>query len=366
MVLHVIETGGPGGAERMLVHLASGLRNGYRAEAALIRDTSLGTTLRECGIPVTMLRHKVHGFSDTVWDLVRLIRRRSVAIIHGHEFFMNVVGLVASEITGVPLVATVHGKNYYADRVRRRLAYRAVGRWAARLVTVSENTKRFLAERVGISPARIHVIPNGVPIDPDDSLSRAPSPLRAALGLGEQRVVCTVGSLYAVKGHRYLLDAARDVLRRWPSTVFLIIGRGGLRAELEAQAERLGIERHVRFLGHRDDVRQLLAVCDVFVLPSLSEGMPLALLEAMAAGVPVVATRVGGVEEVIEHGTNGLLVPPGDSRVITECVVSLFDDPLTARGIGASASDTVRGRFSLTRMVDAYEQLYAAVTDRRA
>src|SRR5262249_24119909 len=125
-VLHAIETGGPGGAERMLVHLATGLGRDYRSEAVLIRDRWLGATLRKRGVPVIVLRYTSHRFAVTLRDLVNLIRNRRVAILHTHEFFMNTLGLMASCLTGVPLVATVHGRNYYADRARRRIVYRLI------------------------------------------------------------------------------------------------------------------------------------------------------------------------------------------------------------------------------------------------
>jgi len=361
-ILHVIETGGPGGAERMLVQLAAGLGPEYRSEAALIRDSWLGGTLRAGGVPVTMLQYNSHGFSATLWDLVKLIRVRGVDILHTHEFFMNTLGLVASRLTGVPLVATVHGKNYYADRARRRIVYRLVGRFAGRLVTVSEDNRRFLAERVGIPHSRVQVIPNGIPLD-----EKAPEPkvsaLRSSLGLDHHnQVVGTVGSLYPVKGHKYLIDGACHVLRRFPNAVFLIVGRGGLREELEAHAERLGIASHLRFLGHREDVRDLLSVCDVFVLPSLSEGMPLALLEAMAAGVPAVATRVGGVGEVVENRKTGLLVSPGDSHALAENILTLLENRPLARELGEAARQMVGRRFSLTGMVKAYQDIYSELT----
>ncbi len=254
-----------------------------------------------------MLRHKSQGsfwkLRDvaTLRDLVRVIRERRVAILHTHEFFMNTVGLVASLSTGVPLVATVHGKNYYADQFRRRVAYRLVGRFAGQMIAVSENIRFFLAEQVGIPSDRIRVVPNGVGLDEEPPRERL-SALRTSLGLDQDsKVVGTVGSLYPVKGHTYLMDAVAPVVRRFEHVVFLIVGRGGLREELEAQARRLGIARHLRFLGHREDVRDLLALCDIFVLPSLSEGMPLALLEAMAAGLSCVATKVGGISEVVDH-----------------------------------------------------------------
>ncbi len=366
-VLHLIETGGPGGAERMMVQLAAGLGSEYRSEAALIRDSWLGTALRMRGVPVKMLRHKSQGsfwrLRDvaTLRDLVRVIRERRVAILHTHEFFMNTVGLVASLSTGVPLVATVHGKNDYADRLRRRVAYRLVGRFAGQMIAVSENIRFFLAEQVGIPSDRIRVVPNGVGLDEEPPRERL-SALRTSLGLDQDsKVVGTVGSLYPVKGHTYLMDAIAPVVRRFAHVVLLIVGRGGLREELEAQARRLGIARHLRFLGHREDVRDLLALCDIFVLPSLFEGMPLALLEAMAAGVPCVATGVGGIPEVVEDGKTGLLVGPGDSDGLAKGIAALLESRTLANELRGAARDAVARRFSLAGMVRAYQEIYAGL-----
>jgi len=358
IVLHLIETGGPGGAERMMVLLAAGLGPEYRSEAALIRDTWLGSALRSRGVPVTMLQNRSGSFLATLRDVLQLIRKKGVSILHTHEFFMNSVGLAASRLSGIPLVATVHGKSYYADRRRRRVAYRLVGRLASQMVAVSEDVKRFLIERVAVSPRRIQVVPNGVPLDQVPSREKILS-LRDELRLPPQsRVVGTVGSLYPVKGHAHLIAAAPHVLAQSPHVIFLIVGRGGLREELEAQARRLGVAPCFRFLGHRDDVTDILSVCDIFALPSLSEGMPLALLEAMAAGVPAVATRVGGVAEVLADRKSGLLVPPGDSQALAKGIITLLEDRSLARRIGESAREVVAGRFSLNEMVRAYRGIY--------
>ena len=362
-VLHLIETGGPGGAEQMMVRLAAELGPEYRSEAALIRDSWLGTALRRRGVAVTMLRDGPHGSLGTLQDLLRIIRETRVAILHSHEFFMNTLGLVASWMTGVPLVATVHGRNYYADRFRRRAAYRLVAR-LARMVAVSEDVRLFLAHRVGISHRRITVIPNGVPLNhaPSDDKTSA---VRESLGLHRHsQVVGVVGSLYPVKGHKYLIEGSPQVIARIPHAAFLVVGRGRLREELEAHTRRLGVASHFRFLGHRDDVSDLLALCHVFVLPSLSEGMPLALLEAMAAGVPPIATRVGGVSEVLEDGKTGLLVPPQDSDALAKGIVSLLSDRTRAQQMAQSAREMVTSRFSLAGMVQAYQGLYAQLIQR--
>jgi glycosyltransferase involved in cell wall biosynthesis len=343
----------------MLVQLAAGLGSNYRSEAALIHDRWLGATLRGRGVPLTVLRYSSHRFAGTLRDLVKLIRTRHVAVLHTHEFFMNALGLMASWLTGVPLVATVHGRNYYADRARRRIVYRLIARFAGRLVTVSEANKRFLVEAVGIPPRQVQVIPNGVPIG-----DRAPAETLSALGKSlniaqHHSVVGTVGSLYPVKGQKYLIDAAPSILARFPQTVFLIVGQGGLRDELEAHAVRLGVAAHLRFLGHREDVQNILSICDIFVLPSLSEGMPLALLEAMAAGLPAVATHVGGVTEVLEDRKTGLLVRPGDSGALADAIMTLLENPAFAKELGEAAREISATRYSLAGMIRAYEGVYS-------
>jgi glycosyltransferase involved in cell wall biosynthesis len=358
-VLHTIETGGPGGAERMLIHLATGIGPDYRSEVALIRDRWLAATLRGRGVPVTILRYTSNRFAVTLRDLVKLIRTRNVALLHTHEFFMNTVGLMASWLTGVPLVATVHGRNHYTENARRRLTYRLLGMFAGRLVTVSEANKRFLVEQVGIPSKRIKVIANGVPVDASAPAATL-SALRESLEIDpHHRVVAAVGSLYPVKGHKYLIDAMPSVLRRFPQTVFAIVGQGGLREELEAHAARLGIAGHLRFLGHREDVHELLSICDIFVLPSLSEGMPLALLEAMAAGLPAVATRVGGITEVLEDQETGLLVPAGDSAALADKITTLLGDAPLAKQLGEAARQVAASRFSLAGMTSAYQGVYS-------
>jgi glycosyltransferase involved in cell wall biosynthesis len=182
---------------------------------------------------------------------------------------------------------------------------------------------------------------------------------RAELGiLDDERVVTVVGSLYAVKGHRYLLEAAPRILRACPSTVFLIAGRGDLDAALREQARSLGIESRVRFLGLRQDVPALLAIGDVFVQPSLSEGLSIAILEAMAAARAVVTTRVGGNPELVVDGQTGLLVEPADAGALAAAVTRVLADPPEARRLGDNGLARVQSRFTIEAMVREYEVVY--------
>jgi glycosyltransferase involved in cell wall biosynthesis len=160
------------------------------------------------------------------------------------------------------------------------------------------------------------------------------------------------------KGHLYLIQSAAGLLKEYPRLKFLIVGDGACRRELEAYAAELGIRNSLRFLGLRKDVAQLLSVMDIFVLPSLYEGLGIAVLEAMARSLPVVATRVGGVPEIIDDGKTGILVAPADSRAIAEGIRSLLEDGEKARTMGVSACEQVKKNFGINLMVEKIEKLY--------
>lgn len=358
-VLHLIETGGPGGAERVLLEIVRHLDPARFASVVCLRKPGwLHDQCRALGVETVIvpLRRRL----EWSWfrDVGRLLRRERIALLHAHEFAMNVYGAALGRAVGRPVVATVHGKGYYGDRRRRRLAYRAVARLAA-MVAVSEDVRGFLARAVGIAPGRITTIRNGIDVAAHRDAVPAPGVRAAASGGGEWRwVVGTVGSLYPVKGHAGLLRAYRIVRERVPGTGCVIAGRGALAEALREEARRLGIEDGVRLLGFRADVPRVLAALDVFALPSLSEGLPLAAIEAMAAGRPVVATDVGGAREVVTDGVTGFLVPAGDPASLADRLVAILRDPALAARLGAAGRARAAGEFSVARMVDRYAQLY--------
>jgi glycosyltransferase involved in cell wall biosynthesis len=292
------------------------------------------------------------------------IRESRIDVIHAHEFDAIVSGWMLARVTGLPFVATVHGKNYYWQRLRRRMAYRAVSR-TAQMVAVSEDLKRFMIDKVGMADHQVKVVYNGVPAMASVSEQEAKT-VRAELGISESdRVVGAVGSLYPVKGHRYLVAAMADVLQKAPNTWLLLAGRGELEQELKEEAQRLGIAERVRFLGLRQDVPKLLAVMDVFVLPSLSEGLSIALLEAMRAGRPVVATRVGGNPELVIEGKTGFLVAAEDAPALAQAILKLLEDSNQAKTFGARARRLVEQQYTLDRMADEYLQLYQQAMRKR-
>jgi len=361
-VLQLIETGGPGGAERVVVNLAASLARDldWRPTVGLLKEGWLKNELARRRIETHLLRLRRPLDPALLLALSRHLRRARVHIVHAHEFTMNVYGAAAGAMAGVPVIATVHGRGYYAAARRRVLALRLAVRLGATLVAVSTDIQTFLAGGLGLGPVKL--IPNGIDLERAASGDRARG--RAALGLSpEVPVVGTVGNLYPVKGHSVLLAAAAGLDRR---VHIVIAGRGGEEAALRRQAAELGLGERLHLLGYREDVPDLLAAFDIYALPSFSEGQSLALIEAMAAGLPLAATAVGGNPEVMGETTlatgrlaTGFLVPPGDKEALSRTLALLLADRPAALELGAAARARARAEFSLEVMLGRYRALYA-------
>lgn len=330
----------------------------FRSLVGLFRGGWLKDQCEARGVRTDVLTGE--GFLHWKWmlDCYRLVKREGVDLIQAHEFDAIVHGWVVAKLAGIPLVGTIHGKVYFHEKARRRWAYRIISR-SATLVAVSEDLKRFIVDEVGIPASRVQVIYNGldpaVVAVPDVD----PQQVKRELGLApDELVVGAVGNLYPVKGHRYLLDAIPEVLKAHPNTTFLFIGRGELEASLKAQAQALGIEPKVKFLGLRQDVPRLLAAMDVFCMPSLSEGLSIALLEAMAARKAVVVTRVGGNTEAVVQGETGWLVHACDVESLRVALCEALTDFSRLKQFGIAGSARVKTHFSLQRMAEAYGAIY--------
>ncbi len=344
----------------MLISMTEGLRRrGIESFCILIKDGWLREVLEAGGTPVQII--PVNHALDLKWlsQAARLVEDRAVDVIHSHEFAMNVHGSLLARMTGRRSVATVHGRNYYGDRARRRFAYRRVGQ-LARMVAVSEDIRRHLQVNVGVPKTRVDVISNGIDterfrFDPD-----LRTETRRQLGYFEHPVIGAIGNLYPVKGHQVLLRAVATLLEKYPDAKVFIAGRGSEEPNLKGQAKALGIDHAVSFLGFREDVHALLCAMDVFVLPSLSEGHPLSILEAMACQRPVVASAVGGVPEVIENGKQGLLFPVADHDGLSEGIGKLLQVSEWASELAEAGRRRVVEKYSLDAMLDAYLGLYGA------
>jgi glycosyltransferase involved in cell wall biosynthesis len=298
----------------------------------------------------------------------RTLRRGRIDVVHGYQWRPALVGALAGRLAGVPLRLASKRSLTGDDRQAGR-AWRHIARQVDTVI-VNADALRLEGEQRGMR-CRWALLQNGV--DTEHFRLAPPDPAaRAALGLDPRRpVVGTIGRLEDRKGHDQLLRAACAMLAGGNGCrpQIVIVGDGPLREELQAQAESLGVADSVRFAGTVADVRPSLAAMDVFVLPSHAEGMSNALMEAMAAARPVVATAVGGNTEVVVDGKTGVLIPPADPTAIADAIAALLRDPARAAGLGAAAREFVTQRFGARARVAELEQLYQerlALRGRRA
>ena len=389
-VLFVLTRLDVGGLEHQALELTSRLASrGIAPQVVALRGPgALTESFRERGVPVHELgrRRSKWGVGVPV-RLARLIRRWQPQVVYtfgcGDALFWG--GTLARMVPlrqapfgfaqgrqGKPgrrtVVAAIHSMR---PGMLGRLAARAARR-ADAVVALAETHAQFLAERYAIPRGKLAVIPNGVDLElfrPDGDGASFDSAqdrsARARLGLPEQGfLVGAVGRLHPLKGMDVLCHAAASVLRHLPTVRFAIIGEGPQRAELEGLVRESRVEARVHFLGRRSDVAELLPAFDLFALPSRSEALPMAVMEAMACGRPVVASAVGCVPELVEHGVTGLCVPADDAERLAEAIVELASDPTRAREMGREGRRRAEERFNIEQAVESTAQLLECAIGR--
>ena len=363
-IAHLIESDGPGGAERVLAHLSTALQAAGAYNVAFLPADGEGWLARQLegsGVTIEYFREEGPVSPACARSLEAGFRRHRIVVAHSHEFMMAVYGAWAAWRAGVPHVITMHGSSYYAARLRRRLALRAAIALSGHTVAVSSHLARQLSRDLWMPRSRIATIPNGVP-----SVRPERTTLRDELRLGpDDRLVVSVGNLYPVKGHHHLIDALALLTSRHPTLHLAVSGRGQMVDALSARARGLGVADRVHLLGLRSDVAAILAAADVFALPSLSEGLPLALLEAMFAGCPIVASEVGEVGVALAHGQAGVLVEPGNTPALAAGLDRLLSDPHRARELGERAVRRATAEYGVSQMVHRYAGAYEGLLARR-
>lgn len=350
-----------GGAEQCLLNLISGFDPSiwrvvlmyFPAQGLkpLIEEASrLGVSLRP--IP----RGKGVKRIKTMIFFYRTLREERPEVFHAHMRWQSACasGILIAALSRIPaIVATLHlyvdVQLGLPDRIRSMLIHACVDRF----ITVSGWVAEKICETVGVRKRKISIVQNGIPVDrfccrPDPIL------LEKFVGSSSQPIILTVARLVKQKGISYLVKAANLV----PEAFFLLAGDGPDRSALETQAQALGLKERVRFLGHREDIPELLSICDLFVLPSLFEGLPLSILEAMAAGKPVIASAIGGVSEVITDGKTGILAPSEDPYALAAAIYKILKDQTFAGKIAKAGQEHVSLYFSINHMVNGVLEIY--------
>lgn len=363
--MHVLHSLHPGGMEFGVIKVVNGL------EAIGIGSSICSTApahpelkaLVARGVPVFELARRPGNDPALVRDLLRLFRRERPHIVHTHAWGTLLEGLVAARLARVPVV--VHGEHGTLQlKTYQRWLQRAAWSRVNQLLSVSTRLAERMSQETGFPLARIRTLRNGVDLARFGRADRGE--VRSALELPEgDLVIGTIGRLVPVKDQGTLLKAAAILRRQGLPLTTLLAGDGPLRGRLEDEAGRLGIASHVRFLGHRADAERVLAALDVFVLPSVSEGMSNTILEAMASGLPVVATRVGGADELVVHGETGLLTPPGSPERLAEALHVVLTDAGARRRMGTAARARAASEFSLSSALLAYKHLYEELAHPR-
>ena len=373
-LLHVVGPSKFGGDSVLVLELARAAReSGFRVDI-LASDPRFQELIREAGfglVDLDVLRREIRPVADlaALGRLTQILRRSSYDIVHTHTSKPGVIGRLAATLTGVPgVMHTVHLFGFHeesgpvATGVYSRVE-RAASHWCDRIVTVSEYHRDW-ALRLGIgTPDRVVAIPNGVPTR-RASGSRPPSQVRAELGLTDELAIVSTGRLAEQKGLEYLIRAIPLLGPDRGRVRVLLAGDGPLLEPLTTLARELGVLDEVRFLGFRSDVGDLLSAADLVVLPSLWEGLSISLLEAMAAGRPVVTTDIGSNREVTRDGAVASLVPPKDPGALARAIRRLVTDPARRDELGRLGRDEQRSRYTMERMLGSYLEEYEGLLGR--
>lgn len=295
-------------------------------------------------------------------EVFRVIREERIDIVHANLFGGELWGRVAAVLARVPIVTHKRGMPFKTRKVQNVLVDWLLNLCSDRILVVSRGIQREIQRLHPLPSSKFTTVYPG--IDPTLWRRAAPAevePLRRELGLQGKQVVTSVGRIRPIKGQGYLLEAVPAILARCPDTRVLFVGPGVQEPELRRRARQMGLEREVFFLGMRSDVRELLSLTDVLVLPSLSEASPVVLMEAAFTGVPSVATRVGGVPEILLDGVTGMLVPPKDSQALARAIVELLRDPEKRVRLGQAATERANQAFDINRTVRQIEAEYLRV-----
>jgi glycosyltransferase involved in cell wall biosynthesis len=310
------------------------------------------------------------GYPLIVARLAKVLRRHRVDIFHAHLFDPSVVGLVAARLAGIPVSLVTRHYSDYHTRLGKRWHVRLDQMCTALshgVIAVSEQTRRVMVEEEKAPPQKVRVVYNGIDLDrvsppEQQDVER----LREELGVAGCPVIVVVARLHPEKGHTYLFRAMPAVLAGTGGRArLLVVGEGSFRPEFEREVAELGVAHAVRFLGFRRDVVRLFCLADVVVLPSLAEAFGLVLVEAMALRRPIVATRVGGIPELIEHGQTGWLVEPGSPSALAEGILALLNDRALCERLRESGRARALERFRFETMMQRYEEYYRQLARER-
>jgi L-malate glycosyltransferase len=365
-ILHVVDSLDIGGTETQMAQMAQRLdRQFYDVTVATLRTGGpLTQTLDDAGIQILAFpkRRTMLSF-QAAFQLLRMawfIRREKIDVVHAHDLWGNLMGVPAAWLARAPVIISSQRNlatlSWYTPP--RRKIIRRVHLLATFVIANSEASRRLLIEEFGIPRDRVRLLHNGVDLERILSALGNRQKIFPDLKPGAKLIINVANMNSEVKGQSVLIKAAKDVCQIVPEAVFVLVGDGPLRSQFEQQVSNLGIRERFIFLGRRRDVPEILSCASIFAFPSFAEGLPNSILEALAAGVPIVATAVGGIPEIIEHGTHGLLVKSGDAHGLAQAISSLLRNPELSQKFSMAGRERIRSSFTWDRALAQLQELY--------
>ncbi len=361
LVVHIIDRLPPDGAERLMVDILKNRSDQFRFYVlCLVEGGALESELDAIGVPVVIFNK--HGKFDIsiVFKLVLWFRKNQPSVVHTHLFTADTWGRLAAFISRVPcIINTVHSTNAWKGPIHR-IVDQMLSLVSSKVVACSDEVANVLKTSFKISNNRIRVISNGIDFRRFESLKLTTINEIDSLSSGVIKIV-VVGRLHPAKGHFDLINAIFKLKNANTSFHVFLVGEGELHAEIVKQCNEKDITNYITLLGQRSDIPSILAKTDLFVMPSHWEGLPMALLEAMAMSMPVIATRVGGIPNVIKDGVNGLLIDKCDEIALEEKILLLLSDAELRMKLGNEAKKTVIEKYSAKNVASEYELLYQSI-----
>ncbi len=364
-VFYLLDSLNVGGTETQAVELAARIpAAGYDVTLGCLRlQGPLQQRLKETEVALREF-HPTGGLDTPggFYQMLRLswfLRSRKFDVVHTHDLWSNLLGIPAARMAGVPAIVSSRRDLGHLDwyQGRRRRWLRRIQNLSAAVLVNATPIRDALISQDGFAPEKLRVIHNGVDIEKFD-VGRGGRE-RLFPGVGDRRLIVLVGNMHSdVKGHPWLIAAAATVVSEFPATRFVLVGDGQQRTSFEQQVAALGLEQNFIFMGRRDDVPAILCACDIAVLPSRAEGLPNAVLEYMAAGLPTVVSNVGGNAELVKNGVTGLVVPAEDSFALSSALLKLLHDPVLARQMASRGKEFIVHNFSFDRLIHQIDELY--------
>lgn len=373
-VMHFIGSLRVGGAEKVVSSIAREAKENKQIVYVLAFSSgSLVDEFKRNGIEIVIRPFRWQSLPVWLFHVVNDIRKRKIDVLHTHLFTTDLLGRIVGSLAGVPVViCTLHAPSTwkrserFKNKVKKKIDKIGANSFTDGIIAISEEVKKYQAEIGGIKPGKMRIISN--PVRMEDFACSLETQVSAKESLGydkEDIVITNVGSLKPIKGQEYLLNAIALLTGKHPKLRLMLIGDGQSRQFLEEVAVKLDLEKIVKFMGIREDIATLLCASDIYAVASLSEGISISILEAMAAKVPVVATAVGGNTDLIEHCKSGLLVKPQDAKDLAQAINTVIVKPMMAKRLGDNAFEFVKNRHDISIVYRQIDSFYRELLEKK-